>query len=59
MKNGEHLVILTESASATSAIDLEDRNYPDSLCCSLYGVQVIFSGLGLSHSRESEAFVLY
>ena len=41
MKDGEHLVILT-SLPATLAIDLEDRNYPGSLCCSLYGVQVSF-----------------
>ena len=42
MKDGEHLVILTESVLATLAIDLEDRNYPGSLCCSLYGLQVSF-----------------
>ena len=40
-KNEKHLVILTESPLATLVIDLEDRNYPGSLSCSLYGLQVI------------------
>ena len=31
-----------KSPHATIAIDLEDRNYLGSLCCSLYGLQVNF-----------------
>ena len=40
-KEGEH-GDLDESPLATLAIDLEDRNYLGSLCCSLYGLQVSF-----------------
>ena len=30
------------SPLATLAVDLENRNYLDSLCCSLYGLHVSF-----------------
>ena len=41
-KDEEYLVTLINLQLATLAIDLDDRNYLGSVCCSLYGLQVSF-----------------